>query len=127
MSTKVLLRVCWYGDRFRSLICRLDVAIGLIKYSLSGCGSSRRQTEKSWSRSRCEVAFRASGRVAAASGHSGYVLPALHGTSPLCLRICYARGACVAPPRSRMKGRNIASICNSLRQIDINGDGFNKV
>lgn len=45
----------------------------------------------------------------------------------LCLPRRFARGACVAPPRARMKGRNITSICNSLRQIDINGDGFNKV
>lgn len=45
----------------------------------------------------------------------------------LCLRMFHVPGACVAPPRSQMKGRNITSICNSLRQIDINGDGFNKV
>lgn len=96
------------------------IEIGSIKYSSAGESSGVRMpvpasVRRRPSAARCGLAARwlRTGRA---------TLPA-----PLCLLRCYAPGACVAPPRSRMKGRNITSICNSLRQIDINGDGFNKV
>lgn len=86
------------------------------------CGARAASSERGVGDGEAAAALRARGALAAY-----WSCYATRAAAPLCLRVFYAPGACVAPPRSRMKGRNITSICNSLRQIDINGDGFNKV